>query len=599
MVHIQSYPVKELLSKHIQIIGVAARLVTAACITGFLYYGSTVFIPLALALLIAFALNPAVRRLMKCRLPRVVSVAIVVTAFVVFLGGLSWFIGGQLSGFVKELPLYRNNIVQKVREFRGMFSGGTIDKIRATVKDVSAQTETTPPAPAAAPAPVKETSFEEWLSSAGAVTDPATTFGLVILLVAMMLLQWSDLRSRIFGFLPGNVSHTTEALADAGERVGNFLFLQFVYNSVFGIIIGLSLWALGVPYSALWGLCAALFRYIPYVGPVFAALLPILVSLVTSSGWSQVISVGVLFLVLEIISNNFIEPWLYGTKLGISEIGIVMASVAWASIWGPIGLLLATPLTVCLVVLGTHVPCLSFFATLLGTENAFSDSQQIYQRLLAGDSVEAAELTNKHVRKRGASEFTADVLLPALNLARRDQLLRWLSQENAEHLFEEIKAVADEVQSLDESSGVVTTDSKKEGASGSIILWSACPFTDAALPLLQREMQPPDGVLRSIRSTELMGGVLQSLTESNGNAMAVTVAHLCEVDTPRVAGMVKRLTRAIPGIAVQVARYGAKPFTAEEKTMLTESGASALASTPAEAKIWIVAYQGMAKPAPV
>ncbi len=597
MVHLKPYPVKELLSKHIQIIGVAARLVIAACITGFLYYGSTVFIPLALALLIAFALNPAVRRLMTWRLPRAVSVAIVVTAFVVFLGGLSWFIGGQISGFAKELPLYRNNIVQKVREFRGMFSGGTLDKLRATVKDVSEQTATTPAEPPPAPAPVKETSFEEWLSSAGAVTDPAMTFGLVILLVAMMLLQWSDLRSRIFGFLPGNVSHTTQALADAGERVGNYLFLQFVYNSTFGIVIGLALWALGVPYAALWGLCAALFRYIPYVGPVFAALLPILVSLVTSSGWSQVVSVGVLFLVLEIVSNNFVEPWLYGTNLGISEIGIVMTSVAWASIWGPIGLLLATPLTVILVVLGTHVPCLAFFATLLGTENAFSDSQQIYQRLLAGDSVEAAELTNKHVRKRGVSEFTADILLPALNLARRDQLLRWLSQESAEHLFEEIKAIADEIKTFDETEGLIVAESSKESAVGSVILWSACPFTDAALPLLQREMQPPDGTLQSIRSTELMGGVMQTLAERTGNAMAVTVAHLCEVDTPRVAGMIKRLSRALPGVPIQVARYGAKPFSVEERAMLTESGASALASTPAEAKIWIAAYEGMAKPA--
>ncbi len=587
---------KELLSKHIQVIGVAARLVTAACITGFLYYGSVVFIPLALALLIAFALNPSVRKLMSWRLPRVLSVAIVVTAFVVFLGGLSWFIGGQISDFAKELPLYRNNIIEKVREFRGMFSGGTIDKLRATVKDVSEETDTSPNAPATAPVAATETSFEEWLSSAGAVTDPAITFGLVILLVAMMLLQWADLRSRIFGFLPGNVSHTTQALADAGDRVGRYLFLQFVYNSAFGIVIGLSLWALGVPYSALWGLCAALFRYIPYVGPVFAGILPILVSLVTSSGWSQVASVAVLFLVLEIISNNFVEPWLYGTKLGISEIGIVMASVAWASLWGPIGLLLATPLTVCLVVLGTHVPCLSFFATLLGTENAFSDSQQIYQRLLAGDSVEAAELTNKHVRKRGINEFASDILFPALNLARRDQLLRWLSQESAEHLFEEVKAITDEIKTIDESAGAVAVESK-ERPPGSIVLWSACPFTDAALPLLEREMQAPQGAMSLIRSTDLVGEVLQRLSESPENSVAVTVAHLCEVDTPRVAGMVKRLSRGLPGIPIQVARYGAKPFSAEEKTMLTEAGASALASTPAEARIWIAAYEGMAKPA--
>lgn len=578
-------------------IGVAARLVTAACVTGFLYYGSVVFIPLALALLIAFALNPSVRRLMIWRLPRVVSVAIVVTAFVVFLGGISWFIGGQLSSFAKDIPLYRNNIVEKVRAFRGMFAGGTLDSIRATVDDLGKQAGTTSKAPTAAPAPARETSIEEWLSSAGAVTNPAITFSLVILLVAMMLLQWQDIRSRLFSFLPGNVSHTTQALEDAGTRVANYLFLQFVYNSAFGIVIGLSLWSFGVPYSALWGLCAALFRYVPYVGPVFAAALPILVSFVTSSGWSQVASVGVLFLVLELISNNFIEPWLYGTKLGISEIGIVMASVAWASLWGPIGLLLATPLTVCLVVLGTHVPCLSFFASLLGTENAFSDSQQFYQRLLAGDSLEAVELTNKHVRKRGVSEFTADVLLPALNLARRDQLLRWLSQESVEHLYGELKVITEEINSIDETAEKGAQENAGTPVAGGVFIWAACPLTDAALPLLEREMHSPDKKLNLIRSTDVIGGVLQSLSEKAELPVAVTVAHLCEVDTPRVIGMVKRLSRAFPNIPIQVARFGAKPFSAEEKALLLDGGAAALASTPAEARIWIAAYDGIAKTA--
>ena len=170
-------------------IGVASRLVIAACVTGFLYFGSVVFIPLALALLIAFALNPSVRRLMQWKLPRIISVAIVVTTFVVLIGGVFWFIGGQISGFAKDLPLYRNNIIEKVRGLRGMFAGGTLDKLRATVDDVNAQTDASPTKAPAAPAMAQETSIEEWISSAGAVANPVTTFGLVILLVAMMLLQ--------------------------------------------------------------------------------------------------------------------------------------------------------------------------------------------------------------------------------------------------------------------------------------------------------------------------------------------------------------------------------------------------------------------------
>jgi predicted PurR-regulated permease PerM len=580
---------RDVFAKHIRSMGIAARLLSAALVLGFLYYGQPVLVPLALALLVAFALHPVVRRLMQWRLPRGVSVGITVGAFVLILLGLSWFIGGQLMSFAEELPSYRQNLIQKANEARAMFSGGALDQVRATVQEVSGESAT---APSTAPQAAESSTFSSWLESAGMVTDPLTTLGLVILLVAMMLLQWGELRGRFLGMISGNVTHTTSALADAGSRVGKYLFLQFLYNTGFGIVVGIALMLLGVPYAALWGLCAALFRYLPYVGPLFAALLPLAVSLVTSSGWGQVFSVGVLFLVLELVSNNFIEPWLYGSKLGVSEIGIIMASVAWTYLWGPVGLLLATPLTVCLVVLGEHVRGLSFFARLLGTEKTLTDAQFIYQRLLAGDSLEASQLTRDHIRRDGSERFVSDVLLPALAHARHDEVARQLDDEARAGVLDEIRVVCEEMPEAE-------TPAAKPGAGSSrqVVLWSACPFTDAALPAFQNDLQMPAGALEVIKSTELTGDALQRLAALDEKPAAISVTHLSEVDTPRVNGLLKRLARLLPGVPVQVARLGGAVFASEEREALIAAGASVFATSLSEARAWMQAYAASSVPA--
>ena len=576
---------KDLFMKNARSLGIAARLVSAAIIIGFLYYGRVVLVPLALALLIAFALHPVVRKLVMWRVPRGLSVALVVGFLMLTLTGLGWFIGGQVTGFAAELPHYRDNIVTKVRDAKQALSGGIVDRLRNTMDDVSQKAGVSEPTntaaqPQAPSGGASSPSMTEWLSSIGAVTDPVTTFGLVILLVAMMLMQWSELRGRFLGLVSGNFTHTTNALADASKRVGHFLFLQLVYNTGFGIVVGLSLWGLGVPYAGLWGLCAALFRYIPYAGPLVAMVLPLAVSLVTSSGWGLVASIAILFVVLELISNNFIEPWLYGSKLGVSEIGIIMASVAWTYLWGAPGLLLATPLTVCLVVLGKHVPALGFFATLLGNEDAISGPEHFYQRLLAGDSLEAAERAEKLIKDSGRASFISDTLLPALAHARRDQVAGWLTAENNHVLMEEVKAVAELLNGDDEPTVVVEGHER-------VVLWSACPLTDAILPVLEHEVGA-EAAVRRVKSTELIGGVLKQFQADGQRPMAVSVLHLSEVDTPKASAVLRRIKQALPDVPVQVSRLGESVFTDAERAAL--SSASCHASSIVEARAWASAY---------
>jgi len=568
----------------------AAKLVSAAIITGFLYYGRVVLIPLALASLIAFALNPVVRKLVGWRLPRGLAVGLVVTLLMVTLGGLGWFVGGQLTGFANELPAYRDNIAEKIKDARRMLTGGVLDKVKDTVTVATAQADPSAHSPVPdesenKPTTSKETTASDWLDSIGMVTDPLTTFGLVILLVAMMLLQWPDLRARLLGMASGKMSHTTNAIADASKRVGHFLFLQFVYNTTFGIVVGVALLAIGVPYAPLWGLCAALFRYVPYIGPLFATVLPLAVSLVTSSGWGQVTTVGLTFLVLELISNNFVEPWLYGSKLGVSEIGIIMASVAWTYLWGPTGLLLATPLTVILVVLGKHVPSLAFFAKLLGNDEVLSGPERYYQRLLAGDLLEASERAEKLIRHSGRANFVSDTLLPALAHARRDQVAGWLTDDTTEVLLDEVKAVS---ELLDDES----VDRSKPGAGtgAPVVLWSTCPLMDAALPILEQELRMGNSI--SVKSSDLIGSTLQQLAAGEAKPRAISILHLSEVDTPRALAVLKRIKQVFPDVPVQISRLGEAPFTVAERSSL--SGASSHAASVAETRAWATTYAATA-----
>ncbi len=575
---------KTLTAPHIRSIGVAARFVTAACLVGFLYFGRAVLIPFALALLIAFALQPAIRRLSSWGLPRRFAVALTTAAFALALGGMSWFIGGQIAGFAAEIPSYRANIVGKIQDGRALLSGGTIDALMNTLAGVKAQaTDSAVPVTdpqSARPAPW---TVKDWFDSAGLVTDPLTTFGLIVLLVVMMLLDWANLRSRLLGLMPGSVSQSTQVLSAAGDRIGRYLFLQFSYNTIFGLVTGLALWAIGLPYAALWGLCAGLFRYFPYVGPVAAAGLPILVSLVTSSGWSQVGTVAVTFVVLEVISNNFIEPWLYGSKLGVSEIGIILASVAWAYLWGPAGLVLAAPLTVCLVVIGTNVPCLGFFARLLGNEQTFSDPQQFYQRLLAGDSVEAVELARQQTRECGETGFITEVLLPTLSLARRDQAARWLPPESAALIAEEVKAVYGGIES--------TAPQGKQVSTGQdVVLWSLCPFTDVAIPAVLKCLGSSPYHIRLIASTEMVGFVLQDQDSEVDRPSAVALLHLSSADTARVTGLLKRISRAWPEVPLMVTRLGEAPFTTSERETFSEAGARHFATETPQLRTWFAAY---------
>ena len=383
-----------------------ALLVGMVIVVGALYLGSEILIPLALALLLSFMLAPIVTRLRRLGLGRIPSVLIVVVLVFTALLGVGSIVGTQIVDLATNLPRYEWNLRSKIRDLSiAIPSGGVVEQTSEMLRDLSQELEeaTTPekeaeseaevPPPEPIPVQVQRpapTPMQTLREIGGPLVAPIATAGLVVVFVIFMLLQREDLRDRIIRLVgASDVARTTEAMNDAAKRISRYLLMQLVINLLYGIPVGVGLYFIGVPNPILWGLLATILRFIPYVGPVIAALFPIALSFAVAPGWSIPLMTIALFVVLELFSNNVLEPWLYGSSTGLSPVAVLVAAVFWTTLWGPAGLLLSTPLTVCLVVLGRHVPQLAFFDVLLGDEPALAPEVKFYQRLLAHDPEEA------------------------------------------------------------------------------------------------------------------------------------------------------------------------------------------------------------------
>jgi predicted PurR-regulated permease PerM len=359
---------------------VAARVITVAVLCAGLYFGQAVLVPLVLAGLLTFMLGPLVTRLDRLHVPRVMGVLLVMTFVGGVIGGLGYVVGGQVRTFAAELPTHRNNIRTKMRQLVALTRGGALENVQDTIEDINQVVdeggEAAPRGRERNDEPVR-VSFDpttpllgnaQWL---GPLFGAVGTFGLTLLLAVFMLIKREDLRDRLVS-ISGRSSLVvaTKAFADADARISRYLLMQFVVNATMGLAVGVGLYFIGVPYAALWGLTAAVLRYLPYVGPWIAALLPIAVSLMTAPGWQQVGLVVALFLVLELLSNNVMEPLLYGQSVGLSEFAVIVAAIFWTWLWGPMGVVIATPITACLVVLSSYVPALDAIGGLLGVRPA-------------------------------------------------------------------------------------------------------------------------------------------------------------------------------------------------------------------------------------
>ena len=306
----------------------------------------------------------------------------------------------------------------------------------------------------------------------GPLVEPLATGGIVIVVVIFMLLKREDLRDRFIRLVGGGDIHrTTEAIEDAAKRVGQYLLMQLVVNVTYAIPIAIGLWVIGVPNALLWGLLALVMRFVPFIGPVISSIFPLALAIAVDSGWSMLLWTAALFIVVELVSNNVIEPWLYGSRTGLSPLAIILAAVLWTWLWGPLGLLLSTPLTVCLVVLGKHVPRFEFLDVLFGNKPVLEPHQQLYQRLLAGDPVEATERAEAFLADSDLVTFYETVAIPALAVGELDRARGVMSgdrrrrvADSALTLVDNLEDYADEEQDAAEKPMVAAEKAKEEDA---------------------------------------------------------------------------------------------------------------------------------------
>ncbi len=441
------------------LIGIYGILVTTAVIS-VLWFARDICIPIALAALLAFLLAPLVTRLERW-VGRVTSVLLILIVVSTGVGVGGYVASQQLLDLTVKLPDYHANIQKKVASFRNV--GGdhfqrlslAFEGIRQAMPgaDTVGEDGQATESPPAEQTPVAVTVVDEDAN----ITDRAQLIlppileafalaGLVILLTIFMLLHREGLRGRLIRLAGlGSISATTTAMSDAGTRVFRYLAMQLLVNSAFGILVTIGLYFIGVPNAVLWGGMAIALRFIPYVGPWLSACLPIALACAASEGWSMPLLTLGLFVGLELLTNNVLEPWLYGASTGISPLALILASLGWLWLWGPIGLILATPLTVCLVVMGRHVPRLGFLSVLLSDEEALAPHEECYHRLLRSDLTEASALVEAYLKKRSVISLYDEVLIPVLIAAESDHGHHDLDREGRAALHQGVRDLVDDL----------------------------------------------------------------------------------------------------------------------------------------------------------
>src|SRR5215475_965865 len=424
------------------------NMAVAALIVVALYVGREVFVPVALAVLLSFVLAPFVIRLYAWRVPRTASVLVVVFfgfAIIFSLGGL---MVTQATHLAARLPQYQKTLSDKVESIRGLVGGsGTLEQASAVLKELGRQLQhgnradqsdnslSRQGSDRAIPIPV-----EVKQPDPGALTtlakiiepllSPLTTTGVVVIFVAFFLLQREDLRNRLVRLAgSGDIQRTTAALDDAGKRLSKLFLTQAIFNAVFGLAIGAGLELIGVPSAPLWGLIAMILRFVPYIGALISAIFPLTLAAAVGSGWEMLVQTALLFVVLELLASQIIEPLVYGHSSGLSPVAIILSASFWTWLWGPVGLVIATPLTVCLVVVGRHVERLKFLEIMLGDRPPLSPPQLAYQRMLAGDPLEAAEQAHECLKESSLEDYCDTILLEGLRLAEADRRLGHLDDE--------------------------------------------------------------------------------------------------------------------------------------------------------------------------
>jgi predicted PurR-regulated permease PerM len=551
---------------------VAALLVIAV-----LYLGQEILIPFALALLLTFLLAPAVQRLQQLHLPRLPAVLITGVLSFALISMIVWIIVTQTLGLAALLPRYKDNIQTRIRAM-GQNHGLGLEKITGTIQELTKEvSKLLPPklderklVPVEVVEP-PDNVFQILSAALIPLVKPLGKAAVVIIFVIFMLLKREDLKDRLFRMVgSGHLHMTMEALDEAGRRVSRYLLMQTLINGSLGIVVAVGLLLIGVPNAILWGFLSAVLRFIPYVGPWLAAGLPIVLSFAVFDSWIPTLLVVSLFVVLELITNNVIEPWLYGSHTGVSSFALIVAVVFWTSIWGLAGLLLSTPLTVCLVVIGKYVPQLQFLNILLGDEPGLAPQMRLYQRLVAANREEADEIVDDFLEEKDLAAMYDELLIPTLVLAETDRIQGGLSEERHTYLLEGVREIAEECADR--------VDQKKEdhplpsSTSLKLLCLPARTVADEISAMLFARLSEklPHFEASYLSATSLLGEMLNQVKELNPDIICISSLSPSAVSKARYS--LTRIQASFQDIQVLVGLWLTREGLEKAKARLESTG---------------------------
>lgn len=507
-----------------------------------LYFGRHVLIPLALSIVLSFLATPLVMLLERLRIGRVLSVITVLLLFFTLLGAIAWGVANQLVQIITLLPDYRENIHHKIETIS---SPSRVSRATATVNDLSKEISSAsqnagsqklgkrdPKEPISVQLANPPRSTNEYLRDIiGPLTGVLETTGIVVIFTLFVLVKREDLRNRLVRLAgTGQLNLVTQAMDDASKRLSRYLLFQFVVNGAYGALFGLALLVIGIPHPLLWGVCAFLLRFIPYLGTPAAALFPMVLAFAIFPGWAEIGATFVVFLVLEIATANFIEPWLYGAHTGVSSLAILVAAIFWGALWGPVGLILSTPLTMCLMLLGRYVPQLSFLDVLLGDEPVLSPKEHLYQRLLALDLEEARDISWRYVKENSLTSFYDLVLLPVLTLAEQDRRLNNLDESRARFILESAEELVEEANDVSlgnstEPAESCATEEKKPSLPAAIVCIPARHQADELAANMLMQVLEREGHAVQVLPRSQMGKIFEELEDQHPDVICVSALY--------------------------------------------------------------------------
>jgi predicted PurR-regulated permease PerM len=582
----------------------AMATVAAAIVIAILYFAREIFVPITLAVLLSFLLAPAVKWLRRLGLGRVAAVCITVLVGFSAIAGFTAIVIGEVSSLAQELPEYRYNLEIKIRSLPGIVPGSGVfhraaQMLRQLGKELanpdnqepaktSGPTATANAGAASKPIPVQIQEPEPGplqvlQSIIGPLLQPMAAGGLVVVFVIMILLEREGLRDRLLRLAGRRDLHrTTEAMNDAAQRISRYLLSQLVVNISCGFPIGIGLTLIGIPNPALWGIMVVLLRFIPYLGILIAAAFPVALAIAVAPGWMLLVWTALLFIGVELIVANLVEPFVYGGTTGLSPVALIAAATFWTWLWGPIGLLLSTPITVCLVVLGRHVPRLQFLDVILGNRPALTAEERFYQRMLADDPEEATEQAEEFAKERSLAEFFDEVAIAALTRAQADSDRGILAAASRATFRDGIEAMLENLS--EDADGTGSAPEHPTPRAPEVVCVAGRNELDEAAGLLLVHL------LRLDRHIEV-GALLLPDALSSGtpkrrlfNDPAVVCLSLISTNSPaRARYLVRRIRRRAPRASVIVGLWGSAVREVLSDDVRAATSAEAVASSLREA----------------